>query len=476
MVRLLRAIVPLALAWLLTGCGGAGNERPSTAGPMAEPSAPSPTPKVAQHAARKTARQAELVTPDGQVDTRQLIDVVKSEVVGGEASEGPTPPDYKWLPPEGTPPQEEPLEIKVPRGLMPLTPNAVVPAYNLVTRAKVELGKQLFFDPRISRNGTVSCATCHNPEKGWTDQLPASVGILGQVGSRSAPTVQNSVYGRTMFWDGRAPSLEAQAQGPIQNKIEMGDQSYEEIILRLRRIKAYRQQFRNVFGTDITLDALAKALAAFERTVLTGNSPYDRYTGGDFTALSDSQKRGMVLFGLRLDSDDAFKTDAVLKKANCTSCHVGANFTDELFHNLGVGWDERTGRFKDLGRWAVAPIGAKNPNEIGAFKTPTLRDLTRTAPYLHDGSEATLVKVVEFYDRGGNANPYLDKDMKKLELTAQERADVVEFLKALTGEARKVELPALPEGPDGKRPDPRSALQPPGPPTALGDEHGILVR
>src|SRR5262249_37690304 len=152
--------------------------------------------------------------------------------------------------------------------------------YNPMTRSKVELGKQLYFDPRVSNDGTVSCATCHNPEKGWTDDLPVSVGILGQKGTRSAPTVLNTAYGRRMLWDGRAPSLEGQAQGPIQNKIEMGDQSYKEIVERLRGIPGYREQFKKVFGTDVTLDGMAKAIAAFERTALTGNSPYDRYNGG----------------------------------------------------------------------------------------------------------------------------------------------------------------------------------------------------
>jgi cytochrome c peroxidase len=285
-----------------------------------------------------------------------------------------------------------------------------------------------------------------------------------------------------MFWDGRAPSLEGQAQGPVQNPIEMGKQSYKEIVDRLRAISGYTEQFHRVFGTDVTLDGMAKAIAAFERVAaLSGNSKYDRYLdqarGGDdgsaprYDGLSESEKRGMVLFGLRLDSRDPFKSqvneDALLKKANCTSCHIGRNFTDEQFHNLGIGWNEKDHKFADLGRWAVAPIGAKDPSEIGAFKTPTVRDVTRTAPYMHDGSLKTLEAVVEHYDKGGHPNPALDKDMKKLNLTAQEQKDVVAFMKALTSEPIKVELPTLPVGPDGKAPDPRSALQAPAPKTAL---------
>src|SRR3954454_13231436 len=301
---------------------------------------------------------------------------------------------------------DEPYEIAVPTGLDPVA--AVIPASNPMTRGKVELGKQLYFDQRVSKDNTVSCASCHDPAKGWTDNLKTSVGIGGQKGGRNAPTVLNTVYGRTMFWDGRAPSLEGQAQGPIQNKIEMGDQNYQQIIERLRTIPGYREQFLKVFGTDVTLDGMAKAIAAFERTALTGNSPYDRYQKADpdkpetFGVLTESQKRGMVLFGLPLNDEDPYKVDrSLLKKANCTACHAGFNFTDEQFHNLGVGFDEKKGEFADPGRFAISPIRAKSPAERGAFKTPTIRDIVRTAPYMHDGSEKTLEEIVEFYNKGG---------------------------------------------------------------------------
>jgi cytochrome c peroxidase len=172
----------------------------------------------------------------------------------------------------------------------------------------------------------------------------------------------------------------------------------------------------------------------------------------------------MVLFGIRLDNNDPDRAkfaDVVLQKAQCSKCHVGFNFSDEKFHNLGVGWDEKTKQFADLGRWAIEPIGAKQNASLGAFKTPGLRDVVKTAPYLHDGSEKTLEAVIDFYDRGGNANPYLDKDMKKLGLTAQEKKDLVAFMHALTGENKKVELPKLPAGTDGTAPDPRKGLVPP---------------
>ena len=165
--------------------------------------------------------------------------------------------------------------------MQPLTPKIYVPAANPITKGKYELGRQLYFDPRVSLDGTVSCATCHNPAKGWTDSMPVSIGIDGQAGSRSAPTVLNTAYGKTMFWDGRAPSLEGQAQGPVQNPIEMGKQSYKEIIERLRKIPGYREQFQKVFGTTVTLDGMAKAIATFERVAaLSGNSKYDKYKDG----------------------------------------------------------------------------------------------------------------------------------------------------------------------------------------------------
>jgi cytochrome c peroxidase len=421
--------------------------------------------RLAREGAEETKKgDAPVTSPARPVDTRQLTDVVKEEVKGGESSEGPTPFDHLWLPSKRELIKDEPLVVKVPAGLQPLTPRIYSPDANPVTKGKYELGRQLYFDPRVSLDSTVACATCHNPEKGWTDGMRVSIGIAGQFGTRSAPTVLNTAYGKSMFWDGRAPSLEGQAQGPVQNPIEMGKQSYKEIIERLRTIPAYAGQFEKVFGTRVTLDGMAKAIATFERVAaLSGNSKYDRYNAGDNLALSESEKRGMVLFGLTLSTDDDFKTDAVRQKAKCTLCHVGFNFTDDNFHNLGIGWNESTGKFADLGRWAIDPIGAKKDASLGAFKTPTVRDVARTAPYMHDGSLATLEAVVEHYDKGGTPNPALDPDVKQLNLTAREKADVVAFMKALTGATKTLDelLPTLPPGPGGKAPNPRAALSPP---------------
>ena len=475
MNRLNHILAPLALVpcLILAGCGGSGKEDTGTTAPAQD--------KDKDKEKAKSGVQAEKVTPNSGIDPGKVTNVVKAEIKGGEATKGPSRTDHLFAFPDLKLIQDSPLdEIEPPTGLRPLTANVFVPASNPLTKGKLELGKQLYFDPRISKNGTISCATCHNPAKGWTDNLPTSIGILGQVGSRNAPTVLNTVYGKSMFWDGRAPSLEGQSQGPPQNKIEMGDQSYEEIIDRLRTIPGYVEQFKRVFGTEVTLDGIAKAIATFERVnALSGASAYDKYqdnaTPDHNKSLTESQKRGMVLFGLQLNADDEFKSDAVRGKASCTKCHASFNFTDEQFHNLGVGWDAKQSAFKDTGRWAVTPTGAKNPAELGSFKTPTCRDVERTPPYMHDGSEPTLEAVIEYYDRGGNPNPALDKDIKPLKLTKQEKADLVSFMKALTGTPLKVDLPTLPPGPDGKSPDPKSALEPPTRSTAL-DVHRGLVR
>lgn len=418
-------------------------------------------------------------TPTRSVDTASVVDVVKAEVKGGE-SESASPASVLWLFPDTALIHDEPMSVEVPKGFPELIPGSVVPLSNPITKGKYELGRQLFFDPRVSKNGTVSCATCHDPAKGWTDRMPTSVGIQGQIGSRNAPTVINTAYGKSLFWDGRAPTLEAQVQGPVQNKIEMGDQSYAEIVERLRKIPAYAAQFKRVFGTDVTLDGIAKAIATFERVAaLSGDSAYDRYRDYDNpdrnTALTDSQKRGMVLAGEMLNDDDEFTTDVVRQKAKCTVCHVGFNFTDEKFHNLGVGYEPATGKFSDPGRFGVAAVGAKDLADLGAFKTPTMRDLGETGPYMHDGSESTLEEVVEFYNKGGNPNPYLDKDMQPLNLSDQEKADVVAFLKGLNGVRKPIEHPLLPPGPDGTIPDSRAALVPPTKDVATGDPHGVMT-
>jgi cytochrome c peroxidase len=464
---------PLTLALAAMGCGGSGDEAWTATPPAPAEGTVKPAPATSAPPVKQAETKPAIPAPDVKPDLKDVPAVVKGDFKGGEAASGGSAHEFLEQKPDASLIKDEPLTVKAPKGLNPLA--SVIPASNPLTKGKVELGKQLYFEPRISLDGTVSCATCHNPSKGWTDQAPVSTGINGQKGGRSAPTVLNTVYGKSMFWDGRALSLEDQAKGPPQNPIEMGKQSHQQIVERLRKISGYREQFQKVFGTDVTLDGMVKAIASFERaTALSGNSAYDQYNAGENKALSDSQKRGMVLFGLRLNLDDDFKTDVVLKKADCTSCHAGANFTDEAFHNLGIGWDDKQKKFSDDGRVA---IDTKDKPHTGAFKTPTVREAVNTAPYMHDGSFKTLEEVVEHYNKGGNPNPWLDKDIKKLNLTDAEKKDVVEFMKALSGETVSVTLPTLPPGPDGKSPTPADALEAPSAPkAALGNVLHLPIR
>lgn len=313
------------------------------------------------------------------------------------------------------------------------------PTDNPVTKEKVKLGRLLFFDVRLSADDTISCATCHSPDGAFTDNLPVSFGINGQKGIRSAPAILNRAFSTEQFWDGRAASLEAQAKAPIINPDEMGMPSHEALVRKLAAIKGYSDTFKKVFKRKINIDDIAKAIASFERTILSGGSAADMYNYGDENALSKSQKRGLDLFK---------------GKARCEQCHAGFNLTDEKYHNIGVGWG---GPLIDLGRYTET----KQSAHIGAFKTPTLRNIAETAPYMHDGSMETLEEVVEFYDMGGEWNPFIDSEMKRqnrslletleayekknktkepvltetigLNLTKQEKEDIVEFLKALSG-------------------------------------------
>lgn len=305
-------------------------------------------------------------------------------------------------------PAQKADDVTVPLGLLPVQ----WPADNPYSRAKWELGRALYFDPRLSADNSVSCASCHSPKNAFTDKLPNSVGIRGQHGNRSAPTVINRAYTLAQFWDGRAATLEEQAKGPMANPIEMGH-THQGIVGRLKEIPGYRAMFAKAFGSEeIDIDKAAKAIATFERTVLSGNSPFDRYQAGNKKAMTAAQIRGLNVFS---------------NKAKCDQCHEGINFTTNAYHNLGVGTDKPD---PDPGRFAVT----KNPADWGAFKTPTLREIANTSPYMHDGSLVTLEQVVDFYDKGGIKNKNLDEKMKPLNLTDQDKKDLVEFLKALSGE------------------------------------------
>jgi len=306
-----------------------------------------------------------------------------------------------------------------------------VPPDNPQTAAKILLGKQLYFDTRLSKDNTISCASCHNPEMGWSDAGPTSVGINGQRGGRRSPPVSNAAYLPLQFWDGRAPSLEEQAKGPIQNPVEMGN-THDAMIKTVDYIPGYVQEFKAVFGaTPITVDQVAQAIAAFERTVVTTDSPFDRFVRGDDAALTPQEKKGLEVFN---------------GKGHCTACHWGGNFSDGRFHNLGVK-PPAAGK-ADEGRFDTT----KNPDDRGAFKTPTVRDAALRPPFLHDGSETNLENLVDFYDRGGDVrDPNLDPLLVPLGLTKEEKGALVAFMtRALTStnpEVAKVRTPAPSEFP-----------------------------
>lgn len=298
--------------------------------------------------------------------------------------------------------------VPVPLGLIPVQ----FPKDNPYSPEKAALGKLLYFDTRLSADNSISCASCHSPQHAFTDGKAVSDGIRAQKGGRSAPTVINRAYSLNQFWDGRAKSLEEQAGGPMQNPIEMGN-THEGVVKSIQAIPGYAPLFAKAFGSpEIDIDRTTKAIATYERTVLSGNSAYDRYKAGNKSALNAAQVRGM---------------DIYFNKAKCDQCHEGVNFTLNSYHNLGVGIDKPT---PDVGRYAIT----KNEADWGTFKTPTLRDIARSAPYMHDGSLATLEEVVDFYNKGGTKNRNLDEKMKPLNLTKDEQTDLVAFLKSLNGE------------------------------------------
>jgi len=305
-------------------------------------------------------------------------------------------------------PKTPPKSIAVPLGLLPIQ----WPKDNPYSPEKAELGRMLYYDVRLSADNSVSCGSCHAPAHAFTDGAAVSTGIKGQKGGRSAPTVINRAYSLAQFWDGRAATLEEQAVGPMANPIEMGN-THTAVVERLQAIAGYRPVFQKAFGTSqFTIDHVAKAIATFERTVLSGNSVFDRYKAGNQTAMTPRQIRGL---------------DIYLNKAKCDQCHEGINFTTNAYHNIGIGTDQPD---PDVGRYGVT----KNDADWGAFKTPTLRDIARTAPYMHDGSLRTLDEVVDYYDKGGIKNKNLDEKLKPLNMTDQEKKDLVAFLQALNGE------------------------------------------
>lgn len=355
-----------------------------------------------------------------------------------------------WL---ADPSNHEALSVTLPSGLDAASANVFIPEDNPMTRAKIELGRQLYFDERLSSDNTISCASCHDPLQGYGAETAFGIGVQGQQGGRNSPISYNRILSKEQFWDGRAGTLEDQAVGPIANPIEMGN-THKAAVATLKGIPGYVMQFNKVFDDGVTIDNVGRAIATFERALVTGPAPSDAYGAiaqfekvfaddleyldeepqlkAKYTALkaaakknsmSDSAQRGMVLFS---------------GKANCAACHAGANFTDEQYHNLGVGMEADK---PDLGRFEIT----KEDKDRGAFKTPTLRNIAFSAPYMHDGSQATLEEVVEWYDKGGHKNPWLSDKMKPLKLTDQEKSDLVAYMvEGLTGDFPYVSQSRLP--------------------------------
>ena len=316
-----------------------------------------------------------------------------------------------------------PQTITTPLGLPPVP----IPADNPLTVETAALGKRLFFDMSLSIDKSVSCAMCHDPDHGFAYAGDVSTGVGGKKGTRNSPTIINAAYYTTQFWDGRENTLEKQAEGPVQNPVEMAH-SLAGVVARLTNDPSYVTAFERAYGAGpVTFDKVEKSIAAYERTVVAGDSPFDRwYFGGDQNAVDKSVKRGYEVFR-RADN------------GNCASCHTIAEhtalFTDNEFHNIGVG--VRNGAPTDLGRYDVT----HTDRDRGAFKTPSLRNIAQTAPYMHDGSLDTLVQVIDFHTAGGNTNPWLDPKIRKLQLTTREKTDLVAFLKSLSGEVPAKALP-----------------------------------
>jgi len=297
-----------------------------------------------------------------------------------------------------------------------------VPSDNPMTPEKVALGRQLFFDKRLSFDGSRSCYSCHVCEHGLTDGLPKAIGAGDKKLPRSSPTLWNIGYHKAFYWDGRSPSLEKQGMAAWQGG-NMGAKDHEsEILAKINGLQGYRSQFQKVFGGDATADNMMMAISAYERTIIGHNSAYDRFRAGDQSAMSESAKRGWEVF----------------KQAKCNNCHDGLLFTDQQYHNVGIGMDQPE---PDLGRGKIT----NKPEDNGAFKTPTLRDIARSAPYFHDGSTATLEEAVDLMLAGGKPNQNLDKkNLEKRAITPEQRADLLEFLKALNVDCT-VKEPPIPQ-------------------------------
>lgn len=420
---------PLLSALLILQVGCEGPAKPP------KPAAVDEEPAVGQESAAVDEEPADELAeepadePGDSAPT--MVEPVETPAESAAPAE-PAAPTEPAVPTEPAAPAEpaasaEPAAPAEPTAALPVIPLGLpevkIPEDNPMTPEKVELGRLLYFDKRVSSDGTISCATCHDPLMAWTEHLATSAGIVGadghpQVGGRNSPTIINSAYAPNQFWDGRAATLEEQAVGPVGNSIEMGS-SMDNVVLSFNKIAGYKEWFQKVFGTDVTEEGFAKAIAAFERTILSGNSPYDKFNAGDEGALNDVQKRGMAAF-------DEY----------CAVCHAPPVFSNFQFHNAGVGADLPE---PDKGRMDATG----EERDMGRMRVPALREVANTHPYFHNGSVEKLEEAVAFMAKGGQDNPNLSALLRGLggQVSEEEQADIVEFLKTLSGEYPMMEPP-----------------------------------
>ena len=413
--------------------------------PAAEPAADE---SAANAAADESVAAVQEAVLTGSAMSPQAVQLGDASLTSGVPGAGPITLEQidAWL---SDPQNHVELMPELPLGLATGATQITGIDVNPLTRAKIELGRQLYFDTRLSKNSTISCASCHNPIEGYTAHTEFGVGIDGQEGGRNSPVAYNRILSGAQFWDGRVDSLEAQAVGPIANPTEMGF-THEGVVERLSQIQVYKRQFDAIFG-EVTIDRVGQAIATFERAIVTDPSPWDYYEALlPFEALDEediaddedlAEKYAMLTAGAEANpmSDSAKRGRDIFftEKGNFTACHVGANLADEKYHNLGVGMEKEE---PDLGRFAVTG----DEQDMGAFKTATIRNVALTAPYMHDGSQQTLEEVVEWYNKGGHPNPHLSDKVRPLNLTDQEKSDLVEFMKACTGPTPTVETSRLP--------------------------------
>lgn len=451
-LRVLGGLSVSLLSFAFAGC----SKEPAPVSPPAKgtPVESSDASKGASPADKSSAPKDDSTT-DPNATVSAEVQLGSPELTAGIPGDGALTSDQiqAWL---EKPENHQPLEIVLPIGLQAGSSQVQGIADNLMTRAKIELGRQLYFDKRLSADNTISCASCHDPDEGFAKHTQFGVGINGQMGGRNSPVSYNRIVSGAQFWDGRAGSLEAQAVGPIANPIEMGN-THEKAVETIAGIPGYEMQFRVIFGDDgVTIDNIGRAIATFERAIVSGPAPFDYYEGvrpflamkpADLEALKDDDAEVYAKYQAAKAAADAhpMSESAVRgrdlffsEKVGCTACHVGANLADEKYHNLGVGM---TAEKPDLGRFEIS----KDEKDKGAFKTPTIRNVALSAPYMHDGSQKTLEEVVEHYAKGGTPNEWLSTKIKKLDLKPEDKADLVEFMKACTGEFPKIERGRLPE-------------------------------